>query len=420
MRTPVDGEVFVHYSQIYVESDPDSDGPDLEEAFAGQSAGLCGAAAPGALWLTTGLHTGDVRFRVEVHDEVPPLDDAWEDVVEVSFRPVSERTALTLWGGEGAWELGLRQVDYRVRYSAQGMDEGDRLDTRVDGEPHPTERYLLQFWPAASAPDRVLKCGSRCAAYWHDYARRQPPPPTPEKRAEAERLARLAEEEAERQEELAYERWEWGGREPSEALRRVEGNVLGVRDFDAALVHAIDAAPVEVQRAVALLAARRACEVSGLVGIDWIEEGLAALAEGRALPLSYADEERVWDRLEADPRVPQRTVRQPYAPPRPPFRPPTLPGGKPPHEDAMVLGPAGRTRSFATAGTDVHAVVAWIGEPGSFPGLEMSQPHSALSALRGAAEADPLRAALDAVYSAIHAYGEDYPVLLEEVARTCG
>ncbi len=57
----------MHYSQIYVESDPDSVGPDLRESFAGQSAGLCGAATPGALWLSTGLHTGSVGFTVEVH-----------------------------------------------------------------------------------------------------------------------------------------------------------------------------------------------------------------------------------------------------------------------------------------------------------------------------------------------------------------
>ncbi|GHE64611.1 hypothetical protein GCM10018785_36970 [Streptomyces longispororuber] len=126
MRTPVDGEVFVHYSQICVESDPDGDGADLEGAFAGQSAGLCGAGIPGALWLSTGLHTGDVPFRVEVHDQAPPLDDAWEDVVEVSFRPVSAHTVLMQWAGEDTWELGLRQVDYRVRYCARGMDEGDK------------------------------------------------------------------------------------------------------------------------------------------------------------------------------------------------------------------------------------------------------------------------------------------------------
>ncbi|MGI5380410.1 hypothetical protein ACQEV2_40505 [Streptomyces sp. CA-251387] len=116
MRRPVAGEVHVHYGQIYVESDPDSFGPDLTQAFAGQSAGLCGAAIPGALWLHTGLHTGNVGFTVEVHDHAPPLDPAWEDVVEVSFRPASTRSALVQWAGEASQELDLEETDYRVRY----------------------------------------------------------------------------------------------------------------------------------------------------------------------------------------------------------------------------------------------------------------------------------------------------------------
>ncbi|MGW3317360.1 hypothetical protein [Streptomyces fungicidicus] len=110
MRRPVAGEVHVHYSQIYIESDPDSFGPDLRESFAGQSAGLCGAATPGALWLSTGLHTGSVGFSVEVLDQAPPLDPAWEDVVEVSFRPVSAGSVLVQWAGAASWDLGARRL----------------------------------------------------------------------------------------------------------------------------------------------------------------------------------------------------------------------------------------------------------------------------------------------------------------------
>ncbi|WP_406351061.1 hypothetical protein OHB56_00830 [Streptomyces sp. NBC_01635] len=44
---------------------------------------------------------------------------------------------------------------------------------------------------------------------------------------------------------------------------------------------------------------------------------------------------------------------------------------------------------------------ATLGEPD--PSLRMSQPHMALPALLGAAEADPLQAALDAVYAAVTA-----------------
>nr|BAJ19076.1 hypothetical protein [Streptomyces sp. SANK 62799] len=176
VRRPVDGEVHVHYGQIYVDSDPECFGLDLAEAFAGQTSGLCGAAMPGALWLTTGLHTGNVGFTVEVHDQAPLLDPVWEDVVEVSFRPVSEQSRLVQWAGEAVWELDLDETDYRVRYCATGMDQAREQDTRLDEEPQ-LDRYLLQFWPAPPEPDRVLKQSAAIAAYWHDYARRQPPPP---------------------------------------------------------------------------------------------------------------------------------------------------------------------------------------------------------------------------------------------------
>jgi hypothetical protein len=205
VRRPVEGEVFAHYGRLYVVSDPDGSGPDLGVAFAGQFSGWCGAATPGALWLHTGLHTGDVGFTVEVHEQAPPLDAVWEDVVEVSFRPVSADSALEEWAGEATWPLGLEVTDYRVRYCAQGMDRARERDTRSDDEP-PLDRYLLQFWPAPPEPDRVLGQTSAIAAYWHSFAREQPPPPTPAERAGTERRARPARETEERERLLAVER----------------------------------------------------------------------------------------------------------------------------------------------------------------------------------------------------------------------
>jgi hypothetical protein len=89
--------------------------------------------------------------------------------VEVSFRPVSARNMLMQWSGSAAWELDLEETDYRVRYCATGMDQAREKDTRVDGPR--LDSYLLQFWPAPPAPDRVLKQTAAIAAYWHDYAR---------------------------------------------------------------------------------------------------------------------------------------------------------------------------------------------------------------------------------------------------------
>ncbi|MER6615660.1 hypothetical protein [Streptomyces xantholiticus] len=428
VRRPVEGDVDVHYGQIYVESAPDSFGPDLAEAFAGQSAGLCGAASPGALWLSTGLHTGSVGFTVEVHDQAPPLDAVWEEVVEVSFRPVSGSSELVQWAGEASWELDLEETDYRVRYCAKGMDEARRQDTRLGNQPR-LDCYLLQFWPAPPAPDRVLKQTSASAAYWHDYARRQPPPPTPAERADAER-PRLAQEQAEREHQLAYERWEWGGQLPSQALRNVGGNVTGLLRFDPALVHAIDAVGPATQRAVALLAARHACEAAGLAELDWIAAGLTALVKGRPLPPPFDDPARVWQALESDPRVPDRTVGRPIPPGRPPFQAPSRDGAhRPmpnPEQTPQIVGPAAaevklpsppRPPTQQPDGATPDTLRVTIGAPD--PSLRMSQPHMAVPALLGAAEADPLQAALDAVYAAVATYGEDYRTLLLEVWSAC-
>ncbi|MFG2131910.1 hypothetical protein ACGFNV_29420 [Streptomyces sp. NPDC048751] len=424
MRRPVEGEVHVHYGQIYVESDPDTFGVDLAEAFAGQSGGLCGAAVPGAMWLHTGLHTGDVGFTVEVHDQAPPLDEGWEDVVEVSFRPVSDSSALVQWAGEASWDLGLEETDYRVRYCARGMDEANREDTRLSEEPR-IDCYLLQFWPAPPAPDRVLKQTAGIAGYWHDYARELPPPPTPAERAEAERLARLAQERAETELRLAHERWEWGGQLPSQALRDVGGNVHGVLDFDPALVHAVDAAGPATQRAVALLAARRACEAAGLSGLDWVAAGLAALDEGRPLPPPFDDPDRMWQALDSDPRVPDRTVAQAVPPERPPFQPPARDDMPQPCQAPAVVGPAAAVVASSsplgprTSGLDAPSVRMAITVGAPARSLPMSQPHMALPAMLGAAEADPLRAALDAVYAAVVTYGDDYRTLLREIWSAC-
>ncbi|MFJ2271880.1 hypothetical protein ACIO8F_40885 [Streptomyces sp. NPDC087228] len=238
---------------------------------------------------------------------------------------MSERTSLVQWASEAAWDLDLTPTDYRVRYCARGMDEGRELDTRVTGEPQ-TDSYLLQFWPAPPRPDRVIRQTSQNAAYRHRYARELPPPPTFEQRAEAERMARQAEERAAKERRLHREQWEWGGRLPSEGLRGArESNVLGLLRFDSDLAHALDAAGPEVQRALALLAARRACEAAGLTDVLWVAQALTELAERRPLPPPFDDTARMWETLRSDPCVPGRSVLEAIPPEQPPYRPPVSP-----------------------------------------------------------------------------------------------
>lgn len=171
MTTLFAGRIHVSYSQFYVESRTDEFGGDLFSNLAGQSNGLCGAAVPGFLWLVTARHTGQVDLTVEALDSEPVVDDAWDEIVEASFRPASTSIWLTQWAGEASWPLDLADVDYRVRYSGLGMDVATESN-----EDEILDRYLLQFWPAPAAPDAVLKQTSKNAAYYHRTASEQPPP----------------------------------------------------------------------------------------------------------------------------------------------------------------------------------------------------------------------------------------------------
>lgn len=136
----------------------------------GQVNGLCGAAEPGNLVFTTGLHTGDVPLRIERHDTEPPLDDLWPDVVEVSFTPEDPQVLLVMSSSEPI-PLELEPGTYRARYCAIGFDNEDQLTD------DPPERYLLQLWPAPAAPDRIVRQTSPGAAYWHGIAQKTPPEP---------------------------------------------------------------------------------------------------------------------------------------------------------------------------------------------------------------------------------------------------
>lgn len=167
------GPAHVHYGQIYVQSG--SEFPNMAECFSGQRNGLCGAAVPGFLFLLTGLHTGDVGLTVELHDEPPPVDEGWQEIVETSFHPTGE-AALVGWAGQWCRPLDLADVSYRVRYCATGMDDGTELDARMEGEPE-ADRYLLLLWPAPPELDAVIKQTSETAAYWHQVASQQHSPP---------------------------------------------------------------------------------------------------------------------------------------------------------------------------------------------------------------------------------------------------
>src|SRR5689334_3213619 len=166
------GLVDVHYGFIDLYSDPDGSGDesdDLVGARRGQANGLVGAQVPHQLGMVTGLHTGAVPLIVTWSEDEPPLDEEWEDVVEVSVE--LSTPDLTIATFDNAYGCQVPRAGWhRARYSVIAMDEGQDLDTLEDGETAP-DRYLLELWPAPPAPDAVVREGSESAASWHEVAR---------------------------------------------------------------------------------------------------------------------------------------------------------------------------------------------------------------------------------------------------------
>jgi hypothetical protein len=158
----------VHYGQFYVEP-ADGDFVDMDQALAGQSNGICGAAQSGRLFIITGIHTGSVHVTVERLSNEPPVDDSWEEIVECSFTHSASSLFLREWAAEAEYKLDLAPGTYRVRYCAKSM----LADWQLQDGDGPLQVYLLQFWPEKARADEVLKVTGECAQYWHSEPRKR-------------------------------------------------------------------------------------------------------------------------------------------------------------------------------------------------------------------------------------------------------
>ncbi|GAA4608237.1 hypothetical protein BJY16_006738 [Actinoplanes octamycinicus] len=391
MRILYDGTAGIAYCQIYVTSD---DVPDLTDAFAGQANGLCGAAEPGVLILQTGTHTGRVRFTVEMHDQPPPPADGWEEVVEVSFVPNGSPVGLVEWGESELVEIELEAPVYRVQYCASGMDLGRDPyggidpDTIEDDDAsyldHRPDRYLLRFWPDPAGqprPDAVLRQTSKDAAHQHQWARGLPKPPTAEQRAETERR----EQEARLRRQAEFEARElarvWGGRPPTDQLRQVGGNILQIVQYDRDTADAVVDAGPATQRRIALWAARRAYQHAGIAQVPWLAPAWSALEHGEPLPAEYTDLATLRKQL-----MGERGAETHHTEVR--FEPHYLPPMEPRELIARMLA------------------------------VPLDPVSMALPALPAAAEPDPLRAALEAVWYAVTAHGSAADSFLADLRRS--
>lgn len=126
-----DADIRVHYGYALLGT-TDAD-PELPQTRRGQANGLLGAAVPGVLSFVTGLHTGAVPLQILWHDHAPAEPGAeYLDVVEASFQP--QQAELLLWTFHEHYSVTLPAVtSLRARYSVAGMDEGNEMDTRVEG-----------------------------------------------------------------------------------------------------------------------------------------------------------------------------------------------------------------------------------------------------------------------------------------------
>jgi hypothetical protein len=444
MRTLLDGEVHVHYWQIYVESG-DIGVPDLEGAFVGQANGICGAAVPYGLFLITGSHTGAIGFRVELHEVPPWLDETWEDVVEVSFRPATTEVALLDWDGQ-SYPLDLEPTDYRVRYCASGMDEAREHDTRREDEPM-LDRYLLQFWPAPPAPDRVLKQASETARSEHRHVRGLPP--EFEGAAPGSEGAAPASRDAAPESEDAASGSEGGAPASPDAAPGSEDAAPGPEDIalrpdnepgpQDAPPGSENASPETEEGTETGLRARLQAERARLQAERAREERLVRFEErrwggrqpterlrnvgGNARGLAWLDRDLVDAIADADPAL-QRTIagwaaRRAY----------TLAGiatlgWVAPALAAAELGQAlpppfdDRARVWQLLHSDRRVPRTTVAPLRGGPGSK-SQQHMAVPALFAAVHDDPLQAALDSLYAAV-AVGGSHRLLLDEVRRTFG
>lgn len=158
------GVVPVSYSQLLVASG-EMEGVEYLAAVHGQDNGLCGAAVPGFLFLVTGTHTGLVHLTVRELGAAPELTAA-EEIVEVSFSPETPRVSILGWDGERLFQGELSVPSNRVRWSLMSAASAHVTE---DGGPQ-IEHCLLEFWPAPTSGDAVVRTSTESARYWHSQA----------------------------------------------------------------------------------------------------------------------------------------------------------------------------------------------------------------------------------------------------------
>ncbi len=123
--------------------------------------------------LTTARHHGTIAVEVQFLDAEPPIYQWWDAAVEFSVRTgqswSSRSDGVPVWvygfAGAGGFPVPVpADADIRVRYVVlDGQVTKDQPGP--SGTPGP-DRYLLQMWPAAPGPARIVAATSPWSQYW--------------------------------------------------------------------------------------------------------------------------------------------------------------------------------------------------------------------------------------------------------------
>ncbi len=174
-----------------------------------------------------------------------------------------------------------------VTYGSASVFCGDDPYEAGHSEQTP-DAYLLQFWPAAPAPDRILRQTSPRAAYWHRAHRGRPLPA-----AEQEAEDRTVSDEHHRYLREKY------GEIPDARLQAIDGYTVGLLLIDRELVLALAELDDDVLGQVARWSALRALSVAGLTEHPVTAPAVAALRAGQPLPAPFDDEFGYYSVVEA-------------------------------------------------------------------------------------------------------------------------
>ncbi len=150
------------------------------ECWFGQKNGLIGTSLVNQIAFKFGPHTGAVNLRVFEHDQVPILNDSWEEIVE-SPLVINKSADYFLLDSNGDFYGDPMYFDsghYRVRLSANKYGISERPDP---AHPDPVwtqeqrkaaileERYELIIWKESLRPDEIIKVTSPHAHSCHKY-----------------------------------------------------------------------------------------------------------------------------------------------------------------------------------------------------------------------------------------------------------